>query len=506
MARSMIHQLQALRLIFKTAMSDRDIGSAVGLSKTTVSRYRRIATRLNLSWETVKDWSLDDCDKAFNKPRRGNKVRPVLDVAMLHEHLKAKKMRLQVWYEDYAREMGDDRRSYSNIALLLRRHRATMPSFMHQHHNPGERVFADFMGGDLPQYINLATGRPVKAQVFVGTLGGSSYIYAKAIPDLSVGTVIEAHADMFEYFGGVPHVIVPDNAKCFIEKAGGDWPTVQRGYADLNKHYGVAVLPARPYHPKDKPKVEASVKFLQTHLLPRLRSMTFYSLEELNAAIVTLMPAVNGRPMANKLPSRTDRFEAFERSELWSLPAERYEYADIKENLKVDGGYHVLVASHRYSVPHALVGQRVDARLTSAYVELFHQNKLVAKHKRSSVLGGLTTVAGHQTAAHRAQSLRNPEDLKAWSKTAGPTIARFMHRLFDQDRPFLGLQPADHVKTLVHRYGAPAVERALKDFPDLKFANVTDLKRKLAVNKAKEGATPTVPARSKNARGATSFT
>jgi transposase len=500
----MNEQQRALRLIFNTKMSNADIAAATDLSKNTVARYRRIAERKRLAWLTIKDWDPSQLDAAFNKPRRGNKTRPPLDFAWLHDHLAARKMKLQVWYEDYAREMGSDRRSYSNIAMHLRRFRKTMPQFMHQEHNPGERVFVDFMGGDLPSYIDVRTGRTVKAQVFVGALGGSSYLFAKAIPDLSVPPVLEAHADMFDFFGGVPHVIVPDNAKCFIEKCGGDWPAVQRGYADLNHHYEIAVLPARPYHPKDKPKVERGVLYLQDHLMSRLRTQTFYSLDELNAAIARLLPLVNGRPMSHGMPSRTERFEQFEREALWPLPPERYEYADLISNRKVDGGYHVLLGSHRYSVPYTLVGQTVDARLTTRSVELFHQGKLVAKHARSAVQGGLTTDPVHQTPAHLAQSLRNPDDLKAWSKTAGPTIARFVHHQFDRDRPFLGLQAADGIKTLVHRHGATMVERALKDFADPKFASITDLGRKLRVW-AKEGAKPEPRAPLTNARGSSSF-
>ena len=104
---------------------------------------------------------------------------------------------------------------------------------------------------------------------------------------------------------------------------------------------------------------------------------------------------------------------------------------------------------------------------------------------------------------HRAQAERTPDALQAWAKTAGPTIARFVRRLFDQDRPYMGLRPADEVKTLVSKYGTPAVERALLDFVDLKFANVTDLKRKLSIH-AKDGATPR--SRSSNARGPASLT
>jgi len=502
MARPMTQQMDALRLLLQTQMSDREIGAATGLSKTTVGRYRKLATQKRLTWADAKQWSPADIDRTFNRPHRGNKVRPPVDMATLHDLLTAQKMTLQVWFEDYARDHHPNHCAYSTIARGLRRYRETMPSFMHQVHRPGEKVMVDF-SGDVVSYIDRATGQRVKVDVFVGVLGASSYIYAQAIRSQAVPEVMDAHAKMFDFFGGVPQMLVPDNAKSFMTKAG-PGGTPQRSYEDLARHYGLTVYAARAYHPKDKAKVEASVKVVQQHILTRLRSFTLYSLEEVQERILDLLPQLNARPMGNNLPSRTQRFDAIERHTLRPLPPHAYEFAEIKSNLRVDRGYHILVEHHRYSVPHALVGQRVDVRLTSNMVEIFHGQKLVARHARSPEVGGLTTVVSHQPEAHRAQAERTPDALQTWAKTAGPTIARFVRRLFDQDRPYMGLRPADELKTLASKYGVPAVEQALLDFGDLKFANITDLKRKLSIQ-AKKNASTARP-RSSNARGPASLT
>ncbi|SFW28093.1 Integrase core domain-containing protein [Luteibacter sp. UNCMF366Tsu5.1] len=504
MARPMHKQLETLRLLLQTKLSAREIASSVGLSKTTVGRYRDLLAYKRLSWDDVKGWSPAQIDTNFNKARRGNKVRDPLNVAALHAELAATGLTLQVWHEDYLRAMRPGTAySYSSVHRKLHAYRKTLPTFMHMEHRPGEKVLVDFSGLQA-SYIDVATRKRVPVTVFVGVLGGSSYTFVDAIASQSVPDVMAAHARMFAFFGGVPHMVVPDNAKSFMTKPG-PGGTPQRDYEDLARHYGLTIAATRVYHPKDKAKVEAGVKFVQQHVLRRLNTLTLYSLDEVRDRIVALLPQINARPMGNREPSRTDRFNSFERRTLRPLPALPYEYAEVKTGLKVDGGYHILVGHHRYSVPHALTGQRVDVRLTADCVEVFHEQKLVAKHARSGVIGGLTTMPAHQLPAHRAQADRNPEALKAWAITQGAMIGRFVHRLFEQDRPYMGLRPADQVKTFVSRYGAAAVERALKDFPSLDAANVTALKRKLSIQ-AKEGATPRQPTRSKNALGPGSFT
>lgn len=502
MARSMTKQREALKLMLTTHLTSREIQAATGLSKSAVCRYRRAAQFKQLTWATVERWPADRIDAVLNKRPGGGKVLPAIDYAKLCDELTAKRMPLMVWYVDYQRQAYPRHRSYSSIAKGLRAFRKTMPTFMHMQHNPGERMSVDF-SGHVPHYLDPKTGKKVKVVIFVGSCDASSYFFVKAIHAQSIPEFLRAHADMLAFFGGAPAVFVPDNAKCAVVRPGTDLE-LQRCYEDLAKHYGVTILPARPHHPKDKAVVEASVKIFKNQMLTRLRSFTFYSIEEINERIAVLLEAANNQPMSNGMPSRRQRFEAIDQPALRPLPPDRYVHADIVPKIRVDGGYHVLVRKHRYSVPHRLTGQHVSARLTHEVVELFHDGKKVAHHARSHAMGGLTTDPTHMPDAHRAQADRNPEGLKAWAKTAGPHIARFVQAQFDQERSFLGLRPADRVKTLVGKYGAALVDRALSDCPDLKTANVTDLQRKLAVM-AKEGAT-TPARRSSNARGSRTFT
>jgi hypothetical protein len=100
---------------------------------------------------------------------------------------------------------------------------------------------------------------------------------------------IGAHTHVFAAIGGVPRLIVPDNAKVAVIKACLYEPQVNRTYAEMAAHYGAAVLPTRPRRPRDKAKVEACVLIVERWLISRLRNRVFHSLAELNAAIGELL-------------------------------------------------------------------------------------------------------------------------------------------------------------------------------------------------------------------------
>ena len=155
----------------------------------------------------------------------------------------------------------------------------------------------------------------------------------------------------FAYFGGAARQTVSDNLKAGITKACFYEPTVNRTYADLARHYGTAIVPARPYKPRDKAKVEVGVQVVGRWILARLRHRRFFSLAELNAAIRALLDELNDRPMRGWGISRRALFEELDRPALVPLPPFPYQYAEWKR-CRVNLDYHIEVAKHYYSVPH----------------------------------------------------------------------------------------------------------------------------------------------------------
>src|SRR5690606_27542410 len=139
---------------------------------------------------------------------------------------------------------------------------------------------------------------------------------------------------------GCPAAIVPDNLKSAVTKARRYEPELNPAYQEFAEHYGVAILPARVRKPRDKAKVETGVLIVERWILARLRNHTFFSLEELNAAIAALLEHFNTRPFKKMAGCRQARFIELDQPALRALPPRAYEFAEWKQ-AKVHPDYHI---------------------------------------------------------------------------------------------------------------------------------------------------------------------
>ncbi len=187
---------------------------------------------------------------------------------------------------------------------------------------------------------NPHTGEIRQAQLFVAVLGASNYTFAVATGAQTAADWINAHIQALTYIAGCPELIVCDNARALIANPDRYEPQVGRLYAEFAAHYGCAVLPARPYKPQDKGKVEVGVQIAEHWILARLRHQRFFSLYELNRAISSLPAELNARPF-KKLPgNRIQAFETIDRPALRPLPAQPFELARWKK-ARVSINYHI---------------------------------------------------------------------------------------------------------------------------------------------------------------------
>jgi transposase len=318
-------------------------------------------------------------------------------------------------------------------------------------------VFVDYSGKKIA-IVDPSTGEVRDAEIFVAVLGASNYTYAEAIWMQTLPDWIEAHVRMFRFFAGVPRPVVPDNLKSGVHKASFYDPEINRSYAMMATHYGVGILPARPYRPRDKAKVEAGVKFAQTYVLGRLRHQTFFSLADANRAIALVLDRMNGHVMRRLGLSRSDLFASVERSALCALPATDYEFAEWRLD-RVGLDYHVEVEGFYYSVPHALIRAQVDLRITSRTIEVFHRAKRVAAHQRRYGGRGHGTDPDHMPSAHRRYAAWSPERFQRWARSIGPnTEALVIAVLANRPHPEPGFRTCLGVLRLFRGIGPARAE------------------------------------------------
>lgn len=450
--------IEVLRLKYEAKLSHQQIARACQLSKGAVSKYVHLARARGLGWPLPEN--LDEASlEALLYPARESSSRFVPpDGFEIHQALKRKGVTLQLLWAEYVARHGDQAYRYSRFCDLYRQWRTRQKRSMRQQHRAGEKVFIDYCGPTVA-IIDRHSGEIRHAQVFVGVLGASSYTYAEATWSQSLPDWIASHQRMLRFFGGVPELLVPDNLKAAVTRASRYTPKINETYAEMAVHYGTAVLPARPYKPKDKAKAEVAVQLVERWILARLRHRSFFSLAELNAAIAELLPDLNQRPFQGRTESRQDLFEALDKPALKPLPTEDYEYAEWR-HAKPGIDYHVQVDQRFYSVPHALVGQSLELRVTATTVEVMHKGKRVATHARHGQ-GRYSTLTEHMPKSHQAHRDWSPGRFLNWAADIGPCTAQVVRQqLEDRPHPEHGYRACLGLLNLGRRYDHQRLENA----------------------------------------------
>ena len=457
----MIKLKEILRLKYEAQLSLRQIALCLSLSIGVISKYLKRAEAAGVSWPLPEGMTDTELEAHLQPRRNRNAVLSTAepDFAAIEQELKQKGMTRQLLWEEYAQAYPDNHYSYSRFAVLFRRWRSKQKLSMRQQHRVGEKLFVDYCGLTMP-VINPDTGEVREAQVFVAVLGASSYTYAEATWSQSLPDWIGSHVRAFEFYGGLPEVVVPDNLKSAVSKACRYDPDLNPTYQQLAEHYGVAIVPARPYKPQDKSKAEVGVQLVERWIMMRLRKQNFYTLASLNQAIKLLLEDLNSRQF-KKLPgTRLSQFEQLDKPALKPLPASAYEYRHVKK-ARVHLDYHVEYERHCYSVPYQLVKEEVVIHAGDTVLSIFHKGIQVAVHPRSHSAGGHTTDPQHMAKAHRKHQEWSPQRFLGWAESIGPyTQEVIQYQLESRKHPEHGYRACLGLLNLSKKYGKDRLEAA----------------------------------------------
>ena len=349
--------------------SQRNIMASCGVAQKTVVKVQKRARELNLSWPL--DESMTDVELQrlmFSKDSSVSQNKRMPDYDYIHKELLrngvSKKLLWTEYMED-CRANGDDPLMYSQFCYHIQPDEQKRRATMHINRKPGEQVEVDW-AGDPATIIDPDTGEILKAYIFVGVMTYSQYAYVEAFLDMKQKSWITAHVHMYEFFGGVARILVPDNCKTAVVHNGG-WKDQQinETYQEMAEHYGTAIIPARVRTPKDKPNAEGTVGNISTWITAALRNEQFFSLAELNRAIREKLEQFNQRLFQKKEGSRLDLFLEDEKPLLSPLPATHFELSDWK-TATVQFNYHISVDGMLYSVPYEYIKKKVYGYYTRA--------------------------------------------------------------------------------------------------------------------------------------------
>ncbi len=420
---------EVLRLKYENKISRNKIAVICKTSRSTVQDYIRRFEISGMSWPLsyeITDHILEH--KLFPvKPALSNS-RLHLDYTYLIQELKKPNVTMEVLWSEY-KQAHPEGYQYSYFCELLTAYRKRLNYSMRQSHKGGEKGFLDF--GKGLNLLNPQTGELISTQLFVFTWGASNYTFAKAVLSEDLPSWIKVNTEALEYFGCCPKVEVPDNLKSAVNKACRYEPVLNPTYAEFSAHYGMVIMPARPYKPKDKSKAENGVKLCKRWILARLRNRIFTNLHEMNLAIMELLDQFNNRIMKKIGKSRKELYEILDRPQALPLPDTRYVFADWKR-ARVNINYHISFDQHDYSVPYTFIHQEVEIRATSTTIEVYQGSQRICSHRRSYQKHGYTTIPEHMPPSHRKFLEWTPERIMTWAAKLGPQVKTLVEQIMQK--------------------------------------------------------------------------
>lgn len=452
-----------LKLKYITELSYRQISRGINVPSSTVSDYCK---RFEITPYDIDTFLAKDEDVIYEilfpekKLPHISKDRPLPNVEYIHKEIAKKGVTFELLWQEY-KEIHPTGYGCSQFKEYYYRYKKKLNPSMRQTYMPGEKLFIDYSGLTVP-IVDSKTGEISKAQIFVAVLGASGYTFVHATPSQKKEDFILSHVLAYEFFDGAPKINVPDNLKSAIISNNRNGIVINESYAELARHYNCTIEPARPRKPQDKGMVEQGVQAIQRWILAVLRDRTFFSVDELNDAMATLLDRYNNKVIKRLDKSRTELFEENDKPYLQALPVNRFAYKEFKlATVNID--YHVELHKCFYSVPFKYLKEKVEIKYSTTLVEVYHKSKLIGTHPRLYRPNDTSTLKEHMPLNHQYQYEKmNPQRLKNWAASVGGNAVIFVQqRLETTEYPTNAYRGIIAILSLEKMYGRIALNLAL---------------------------------------------
>jgi len=459
---SMKNIKEILRLASDGNLSVRQIAKSCNCSPTTVSALleRANSSELKLDWPLISRMSDDELEVKLYPEEHYRTERPLPDMNFIHREMKKKGVTLQLLWQEYL-EQYPDGLGYSQFCDYYLKWRGKRNISMHQVHKAGEKTYVDWVGSTM-NILDRRTGEISDAYLFVGVLGASELIYTEAFLSMELSSWITAHIHMFEYFGGVTEIVVPDNLKTGVTKACYYEPDIHPTYLEMARHYRTAIIPARVRKPKDKSLAELTAQLVERWIMAKHRNDKYFSLFELNRMLRQEVDLANLRPFQKMDGCRRSAFQQIEQHLLRPLPIRPYEMAEFK-SARVAPDYHVEFKGNFYSTPYRFVKDEVEIRATATTIEILKNNTRIASHSRihPDNKNGYNTLPDHMPESHRFQAEWTPERLLKWADKIGPNTSEYVSKVMSsRQHPEQGFRACLGILKLGDTHGSKLLEKA----------------------------------------------
>lgn len=439
----------------------KEIERRTGVARNTIRKYLRLLDGRNFSKLSTSELNtlLYENDNTLFKSQR---------YQILVDHFKNSTGELkqtgvtrQILWLEY-KDSNPEGFSYSQYCEHLKAFQHNKDVVMHLEHIPGQEMMIDY-AGDKISYIDTDTGEVIQCDVFVATLPFSGLTFCIAAHHQRTQDVLHCIGEALRYFGGVSKIILCDNMKTLVTRSDRYEPLFTDLCYQLGAHYGNVFQATRPSKPRDKGMVENHVRIVYQQVYAPLRKTIFYSLGELNAALLSRINLLNNKSYKGSSFSRLSLFIEQEKEHLLSLPSQSF-VMKRKVTLTVQRNYHIQLTEdhHYYSVPFIHVGLKVDVLYDQHSIEVYLNNERVALHRRSGQHSSYHTDPEHMPSHHQhiaSQRGFTKEDFLLKAEKIGPsTLAAIQRVLQSSFYPEQNYKACNGVLMLAQKYGAERME------------------------------------------------
>ena len=439
---------------------------AIHSSRHTIREVWRLADEKDISWPLQEELSNQQLYRLFY-PERLDRVQVYMepDCEYIHGELAKKGVNLTLLHNEYKVKCASTGRvpyQYTQFCDIYRAWARKSKATMRIQHKPGDAMEVDWAGGTLP-ITDPVTGEMTPAYLFIAVLPCSCYAYAELCRDMQSENWLLCHVHAYEYFGGVPRLLIPDNLKTGVTKNTRLETVINRSYSELADHYDTAIVPARVRSPKDKSHAEATVSYASTWILASLRNDTFFSFADAREAVAEKLELLNGYPFKKREGNRRDAYLLEEKEYMQPLPANPYEPSVWSEQtILLD--YTVSDGLNKYSVPYDLIGEKVSVRITRDAVEIFfHGNRVTVHPREHSRRRDPIIVPAHMPENHRQYLSYTKDDFITWAAGIGPNTAKVVRSFLESGlAPEQGFKSCVSLKKQAERYKKERIEETCR--------------------------------------------
>ena len=464
--RDIIHRLQQ-------GQSERQICRDTRISRPTIHKYN--------AWAETQGYLLPDSPLPEHATL-AEALGPVIPPPRPRSTLEPYRDKIKKWHTDGVEMMAMWQRlqedyhypgSYSSVRRFCKQFRSATPTAVVRVHTaPGEEMQVDF--GYIGKIYDPQSGKMRKAYVFVATLSYSRHQYAEIVFDQKIATWLALHRRAFEYFGGVPRRVVPDNLKAAVTKALIIDPILAEAYRRFALHYGFLISPTRPRTPQHKGKVENGVHYVKRNFIA---GRTFADVDTANARLKIWVKEIAGaRIHGTTRQAPWKLFYDIEQPKLKALPENSFHLLSIKA-VKVHRDCHITLDGNYYSVPHRYIGQRLDAHIHEKMVQLYDGANLVVSHIRSFGEGQWTTRLDDYPPEKADYLKRTPPNCRESAQNIGPATEKVINTLLDA-QPLDRLRAAQNILRFEEKVGKKRLENACARalyFNDIQYRRVKQI-------------------------------